>query len=169
MPSSRVSTQGTAGLYAKMFNEEISFTLVVCRHLFHSADELWQVAQSGRQKEVGRKHRIWGKYLQFPALSWVAFTSLWCGRSEKRLWQVSLLVQVVKVILTPRFTASTQKQLRSVQAWLIPTTDPSSNGWSPFLCDICELTTHEPETVSPWSTDPAGPGLVSHHVLPLST
>lgn len=121
------------------------------------------VRQAGRSRE---KH-IWGKYLQSPALSWVAFSSLWCGKSEKRLWQVSLLVPAV--IFTPCFTASTQKQLRIVQAWLIPTTHPSSSGWSPSLCDVCEPTTHEPRRVSPWSTDPAGPGLVLCHVLPLGT
>lgn len=41
------------GIY--FFNKEISFTSVACHLLFLSADELWQVAQSGRQEEVGKK------------------------------------------------------------------------------------------------------------------
>lgn len=41
------------GIY--FFNKEISFTSVACHLLFLSADELWRVAQSGRQEEVGKK------------------------------------------------------------------------------------------------------------------
>lgn len=32
-------------------------------------DKQWQVAQTGRKEEVGKKDRIWGKHLQPPDLS----------------------------------------------------------------------------------------------------
>lgn len=70
MPSSRVSTQGRAGLCAKMFNKEISFTPVVHHLLFHSADELRQVALSGRQEEVGKNTFGENIYSLQPSAGW---------------------------------------------------------------------------------------------------